>query len=83
MGEPFAGLRRRVLRLEQQRGADRRGAMTPAARQQRMRELLAKLGVAEHELDAVQAALHAMSAAERQAWLAARRQGEEEPPPAM
>ena len=58
----------------------RHRTMTPAARQQRMHELLAKLGVAEDELDAVQAALLAMSMSERQAWLAARRQGEQVPP---
>lgn len=75
MGEPFAGLRRRVLRLEQQRGADRSGTLAHEERTQRMHELLAKLGVAEHELETVNAALRAMAPAERQAWLAARRQG--------
>ena len=50
----------RVLRLEQQCGDDRIGALAPAARPQRMHELLAKLGVAEHELETVHAALLAM-----------------------
>jgi hypothetical protein len=65
----------RVLRLEQQRGADRSGTMTPAARQRRMRELLLKCGVAEDELETVNASLLAISASERQAWLAARHEG--------
>ena len=51
----------------------RHRSMTPAERQRRMKELLSKLGVAEHELDPVYDALRAMSASELQVWIVSLR----------